>query len=115
MKKTFIVKPEQTAEKMGSGGLAVLATPALVAMVENLCFESLEGELPAGKTTVGGRIDLQHLAPSHVGAEIKISATIREQTAKKISFDFEAFDGQRQIGQGTHTRFVIDKARFMAF
>lgn len=115
MEKVFLVSSEETAEAMGSGGLAVLATPALVAMVENLCFESLEEGIAEGQTTVGGRIELQHLAPSRVGAEIKVIAEITEQTTKKAAFAYEVYDGDRQIGKGTHIRFFVNKEKFMAF
>lgn len=113
MEKKFIVGPEQTAEKMGSGGLPVYATPALVAAVENTCYEGLQATLAEGFTSVGGSLELQHLAPSPVGAEITIKAEITEAKGKKTVFSFTAYEGEKLIGKGRHIRFTVEIKSFL--
>ena len=69
-KQRFTVTPTDTAAHLGSGSLEVLATPRLVAMMESAACAALEGQLPEEDTSVGVRIDIQHLAASAVGADV---------------------------------------------
>lgn len=112
--KDYLVTEDRTAKAMGSGGLDVLATPELVAMVENACYQHLESEIAKEKTTVGGFISLEHVAPSPVGATITIKANLYERDVNKVVFSFSAYEGEKKVGKGNHERFIVDKDQFLA-
>lgn len=111
VKKT--VTAEITAAEMGSGALAVFATPAMVALMEQAASELCEKYTEEGITTVGTAINIQHLAATAVGAEVKAVATVTFCDGRKITFDVEAFDNAGLIGKGTHERFSIKSDKFM--
>ena len=108
------VTEADTAERWGSGLVPVLGTPALVGLMEGAAVHALAGHLPAGKTTVGGRIDVRHLAPTPVGMHARARAELREVDGRRLVFHIEAWDDAEQIGEATHERFVIDVERFVA-
>lgn len=105
--KEFVVGSKDTAEEIGSGDLAVLATPVLIAMVENTAKEYLHKELASEETSVGTEIEAKHLRPSQVGAQITVKVKVDSQEKAKINFSFEAFDNGKIIATGTHQRAVI--------
>jgi len=109
----FVVGKEDTAEVIGSGELPVLATPALIAWMENTAMLSVSGFLPAGETTVGGKIDITHLRPSAIGTEVGVCAILTEVDGKKLTFQIVAKDKIGDIAKGTHIRFIVDKEKFM--
>lgn len=114
MEQKFIVSASQTAEVMGSGDMPVLATPALVAMMENAAMLEARAHLQEGETTVGGSIDVLHLKPSPVGAEIRVTATITFHEERKFEFAIEALQGGALVGKATHTRFAVNRERFLS-
>lgn len=105
---------DKTAIALGSGDMRVLATPAMVALMENAAMMAVAGELADGQTTVGSEINTTHLRPSAVGATVRATATLTEQDDRRLSFKVEAFEGDKLIGSGTHVRFVVDRERFLA-
>ncbi|MBP2099687.1 thioesterase family protein [Enterococcus rivorum] len=105
--KTFIVRDCDTAKIMGSGDLEVLATPAMVAMIENTAKEAISSDLTEKESSVGSFIETKHLKPSKVGAEITVQVIIDSREEKKVNFSFEVFDGNDLIGNGNHQRVVI--------
>lgn len=109
----YQVKEEQTALNMGSGDLEVLATPALVAMMENCAKQLLAPELSSEQTSVGFKMTLKHLAPSAVGAEVKVEAEMLEIERNKVSFSIKAFDGKQLIGEADHQRVIVETAAFL--
>lgn len=111
--KKYPVAKNQTARSMGSGDLEVLATPALVAMMENCAKCLVAEELSAGQTTVGFKMDLKHLAPSAMGAEIRIEAEITDVDDQKLSFAIEAYDQAALIGMASHQRVIVETATFL--
>lgn len=112
-KQRFTVTPTDTAAHLGSGSLEVLATPRLVAMMESAACAALEGQLPEGDTSVGVRIDIQHLAASAVGAEVEVIATLTSREARHLHFSIEATSAGTLIGRATHDRVVVNAKRFM--
>lgn len=112
--KTFTVSPELTARAVGSGGLDVLATPALVTMIENTCYNYLEELLREEETSVGIQIDLKHIYPSKIGSKIEVVLQEIKEDEKSISFEFEAFDGEQKIAFGTHRRAVVVSQKFLS-
>ena len=110
--KEVVVKPENLAVAMGSGDLPVLATPAMVAFMENAALSAVEDQLPEGNTTVGAMIQTTHLKPTALGDTVLVTATLLEVEGRKLTFSV-ASDSQGKIGEGTHIRYVVDRNKFM--
>ena len=113
--KTVFLKVEeaQLASSLGSGSLAVLATPAVVALMENAAA-GLADDILADKalTTVGTQIAIEHLSPTPVGAEVTATARLVKREGRAFSFEVTASDKKGEIARGTHTRVSVDAARF---
>jgi len=109
-----IVTEDDTAERWGSGLVPVFGTPSLVGLMENAAVQALEGHLPPGRTSVGGRMDVRHLAPTPVGMRVRARAELFEVDGQRLVFQVEAYDEVERIGEATHQRFVIDQAAFVA-
>lgn len=108
------VTEAHTAIAMGSGDLPVLATPVMMALMENAAMLAVADQLPEGCTTVGGHITSSHLRPSKVGDTVTATATVTRVEGKKIEFKVEARCGDTLLGEGTHLRFVVDRDKFMS-
>lgn len=102
-----------TAFKVGSGDMPVLATPMMMALMENAAMLAVKDELPQGCTTVGGHIESSHLKPSKIGDLVRAEAEVTKVDGKKIEFKVAAYSGDMLLGQGTHLRFIVDRAQFM--
>ncbi len=103
-----------TAIEMGSGDMPVLATPAMMALMENAAMLAVADHLPEGSTTVGGHIASSHIKPSKLGDSVTATATVTRVDGKKIEFKVEARSGETLLGEGTHLRFIVDKEKFMS-
>ena len=103
-----------TAIQVGSGDMPVLATPMLLALMENAAMLAVKGELPDGCTTVGGHIASSHLKPSKVGDVVTAEAEVTKVDGKKIEFKVAAYSGDTLLGEGTHLRFIVDREKFMS-
>jgi fluoroacetyl-CoA thioesterase len=106
------VSETETAAYLGSGLVPVYATPALVALMENAAVRALEGHLPPGHTTVGGQIDVRHLAATPVGMQVRARAELTEVQGRKLSFRILAWDEVEQVGEASHVRYVVDEEAF---
>ncbi len=111
---TTIVKAENTAASMGSGDLPVFATPAMVALMEYAAMEAVSKALPDEATTVGAEMNVLHIKPSGIGARITATAVLTEVEGRKLTFQVGARDEAGMIGEGTHIRYVVDRARFLS-
>ncbi len=109
---TVKVVAENTALALGSGDVPVFATPALVALMENASVEAVQKYLPPGQTSVGTEVHIKHLAATPVGMHAHARSTVTAVDGRRITFQVEAWDDREKIGEGTHTRVVIDEARF---
>lgn len=109
------VTPDMTAKAVGSGGLEVFGTPYMMGLMECAAMWCVQKELPEGKGTVGVEIASSHLAPTPVGMKVTATAEVTDVSAngKMITFKVTASDAEGLIGEGTHTRAVIDNARFL--
>lgn len=103
-----------TAVRMGSGDMPVLATPAMMALMENAAMLAVADELPEGSTTVGGHIASSHLRPSKIGDVVRAIAEVTKVDGRKIEFNVSAYSGDVLLGEGTHLRFIVDRERFMS-
>lgn len=106
------VNKDMTAVAAGSGELEVLATPCLIALMEEAAYKSVAGSLPEGKGSVGTLIDIKHLAPTPVGMRIKVTSELIEVDGRRLVFKLEAYDEVGLIGEGRHERFIIDNQSF---
>ena len=109
-----VVQPADTADALGNTGVHVLATPRLVSLLELAAIRAIEAHQPPGAGTVGTRIDVRHLAATPVGMRATIRATLREVDGRRFVFVIEGHDEAERIVEGTHERFQIDQARFLA-
>ncbi|MBQ6601426.1 MAG: thioesterase family protein [Clostridia bacterium] len=107
------VTDEATAAKMKSGSLDVLATPCMVALMEQAASELCDKFVPEGISTVGTALNISHLAPTCVGGKVRAVATLTAFDGRKACFDVEAYDDAGLIGKGTHERFTIKIESFM--
>lgn len=110
---TTIVGSNNVASAVGSGGLDVFATPSMVALMEHAAMTAVAPFLAEGDTTVGGYIATSHIAPSPIGATIEAEAVVTAVEGRKIEFSVEARCGEQLLGKGTHTRFIVNSAKFM--
>ncbi|MDY7075390.1 MAG: thioesterase family protein [Chloroflexota bacterium] len=113
-KAEMVVTEADTAARWGSGLVPVLGTPALVGLMEGAAVQALADHLPPGQTSVGGRIDVHHLAPTPVGMRAYAHAELLEVEGRRLVFRVEAWDEMEQVGKATHERFVVDEERFVA-
>ena len=106
------VTEQHTAARFSSGAVPAFATPALLALMEHAAFTATQAVLPAGLTTVGSAVQLRHVAPTPVGAEVVAKARLVEVDGRRLVFFIEAFDGVEKVGEATHERYVVDERRF---
>ena len=103
-----------TALALGSGLVPVYATPALVALLEEAAVNALKPLLEPGKTSVGTRIDVSHLAASPIGMIVRAQATLSKVDGRRLVFDVVAYDEAEQIAEGIHERVLVNEQRFLA-
>jgi fluoroacetyl-CoA thioesterase len=109
----YTVTEADTAAAAGSGEVPVLATPRVLALAERATVAVVAGALEAGATTVGTRVELDHLAPSPVGAELEVQAVLEQVTGRRLVFAVRLHDGDRPVASGRVTRVVVDTAAFL--
>lgn len=107
------ISTSRTAAHFGSGLVPAYGTPAMIALMENSAVAAIQKYLPPGQTSVGTEVCIKHLAASPVGMHARARATVTAVDGRKVTFQIEAWDDRELIGEGTHTRFVVDSARFM--
>ena len=106
------VTENNIAKTLRSGELKVYATPAMVALMEEAAYKSVQDELEAGKGTVGTEMNVKHLASTPIGMEVTAKAELIEVDRRRLVFKVEAFDERGKIGEGIHERFIIDNEKF---
>lgn len=112
-KISITVEQEDTAVRVGSGQVPVLATPRLLALAEAATVRAVEGRLAPGQTSVGTRVELEHRAAGPVGAEVEVVAELAEVDGRRLVFSFTAHGGDRLLASGTIERVVVDTERFL--
>ncbi len=111
---TIKVTDDKTAKVMGSGILDVFATPSMVALMEQTAAESVQPHLDEGVTSVGTKINVEHLAADPVGIEVTCESTLTEVDGRKLCFDITVSDQHGVVGKAYHERFLIKSESFMA-
>ena len=110
---TLVVEERHLAHTVGSGDLRVLATPMMMALMENAAMLAVADELEDGQSTVGGFISSSHLKPTGEGHTVTATAELVAAEGRKLKFKVSASDESGVIGEGEHLRFIIDKEKFM--
>ncbi|TVR41261.1 MAG: hypothetical protein EA394_06470 [Bacteroidia bacterium] len=111
--KTYMVTDKDTAISHGSGSLPVLATPAMIAFLENAAMNCVQAYLPENHTTVGTEINIKHIRATSVGGRIEATSRLVGVEVKKLLFNLEAHDEKGKVGFGTHTRYVVERNTFL--
>jgi fluoroacetyl-CoA thioesterase len=106
------VAPEHTAARVGSGEIAVLATPVMINLIEAAALAACEHLLPDGHQSLGIHLDVRHTAATPVGLRVAAVAEVLAVEGRTITFRVEARDECEVIGGGTHSRVVVNVARF---
>lgn len=108
------VTEADTAIALGSGDMRVLATPRMTALMENAAMLAVAGAIDEGSTTVGGHLDVSHVKPTPVGADVEATAILEKVEGRKLTFHVTATQNGEIIGEGTHLRFIVDRERFLS-
>ena len=109
----IVVGDDDTAAAIGAGDVPVLATPRLVALCEQAAVAAIDGQLPAGATTVGMRVQFDHLMPTSVGMPITAEATLEKVSGRRLTFTVSASDHRGLVAAGRVTRVIVDIERFL--
>ena len=107
------VTDDDTAIALGSGDVPVLGTPRVIALVEEASIKALEGRLQAGSTSVGMRVQLDHLAPTAVGHKVRAEATLKDVDGRRLTFAVAVHDDRGLVAAGKVTRVIVDVERFL--
>ena len=110
---SFPIEMENSAIHIGSGSSRVLASPWMIAFMERVSHRLLTCCLPEGYSSVGTHLDVRHLAPTPVGATIKVRVEILSLDENHVHFTIDVWDELEKIGEGKHERVIIDEARFL--
>jgi predicted thioesterase len=110
----MVVGTNDTAPRVGSGRVAVLATPTMINLIEEAALAAVEHLLPAGKQSLGTHIDISHIAATPVGMMVKAEAELIEVNGRKLLFAVRARDEMDLIGEGRHERVIVTAASFQA-
>ena len=107
------VSDADTAIAIGSGTVPVLATPRVVALCEETSVRAVENDLAPGTTTVGMRVQLDHLAPTAVGQTVSCEATLESVAGRRVTFTVSVNDARGLVAAGKITRVIVDTERFL--
>lgn len=110
----LVVAAEHTAPFVGSGRIAVLATPVMINLIEAAALAAIEHLLPQGHQSLGIHLDVSHTAATPVGLRVTAGAEVLHVEGRTVTFRVEARDPFEAIGGGTHQRVVVSVARFDA-
>lgn len=108
-----ISEARESASAVASGALDVFSTPSLVALFESTALQAVDPKLPAGHGTVGIEVAVKHLKATKIGQRVRCTVTLTAVEGKRLHFSGEMWDEQGRIGEGTHTRFVVNSAEFL--
>lgn len=113
LEKSFIIEDCNSAKSLGSGSLEVLATPAMIAFMENTAMNCVADFLDDGMDTVGVMINSTHIKASKIGDSVLCKACLSEIDGRKLCFTISASDSKGIIGEAKHERFIINKEKFL--
>jgi hypothetical protein len=107
------VAEADTAIALRSGSVPVLGSPKVVALCEQASVLAIEGLLPTGHTTVGMRVQLDHLQPTAVGIEVVVESVLEKVEGRRLTFHVNVNDPRGLVATGRVTRVVVETDRFL--
>ena len=107
------VTDADTAQAVGSGDVPVLGTPRVLALAEAATVAATATGMPPGSTTVGTRVELEHLAPTVVGRTVRAQALLATVDGRRLSFEVTVSDGDQTVARGRVDRILVDRQRFV--
>lgn len=107
------VTENNTAIAYGSGSISVFATPAMIGLMEKAALSSVAPLLPDGYSTVGIKVDVEHIAATPVGGTVQAKSELQELDGRRLVFVVEAYDDKKLVGRGTHERFIVATEKFL--
>ncbi|WP_406071399.1 thioesterase family protein [Micromonospora sp. NBC_01638] len=107
------VTDEDTAQAVGSGDVPVLGTPRVLALAEAATVAATATGMPSGSTTVGTRVELEHLAPTVVGRTVRAQALLATVDGRRLSFEVTVSDGDQTVARGRVDRILVNRQRFV--
>ena len=108
----LLVADAHTAPRVGSGRVAVLATPVMINLIEAAALKACEELLPAGMQSLGIHLDVRHFAGTPIGMRVTATAELIAIDKRTLTFRVAARDEVEAIGDGTHQRVVVTVGRF---
>jgi predicted thioesterase len=108
----LVVTDDDTALALRTGDVPVLATPRVVTLAEEATVQAVDGQLGDGTTSVGYRVQLDHLAPTAVGGTVRAEATLEAIEGRRLTFRVSVSDGHGLVAAGRITRVIVERARF---
>ena len=111
---SYRVTAADTAAQLGSGDVAVLGTPRVLALMERATVQAVARSLEPGETSVGVSVHLEHLAASPVGATVDVEAVVQERTGRRITCTARMSAGERTLATANIVRVVVNRATFEA-
>lgn len=109
----LVVAEADTSIAMHSGDVPVLATPRLIALCEEATLVAVGDRLPSGQTTVGMRVQVDHLAPTHIGSSVAAEASLEKVEGRRLTFTVSVTDHGGLVAAGKVTRVVVETDRFL--
>ena len=109
----LIVTDDDTAIALRSGDVPVLGTPRLIALMEEAALGAVADHLPVGHTTVGMRVQVDHLAPTNVGSRVAAEATLERIEGRRLTFTVLVNDHCGLVAAGKVTRVIVETERFL--
>src|SRR5713226_9261236 len=110
---TTTVVHENTAARVGAGGVEVFGTPMMIALMENACWRAVAKDLDEGDVTVGTLVNVSHLGATPLGQQVRATAELVEIDGRRLVFKVEAYDERKKIGEGQHERYIVNLERFL--
>jgi predicted thioesterase len=110
---SLVVSDDDTALALHTGDVPVLATPRVVRLAEEATVQAIEGMLADGTTSVGYRVQLDHLAPTPVGGKVRAEATLEAIEGRRLTFRVSVSDGHGLVAAGRITRVIVERDRFL--
>ena len=111
---TMIVGTNDTAPRVGSGKIPVLATPVMINLIEEAALNAIDGDLAAGQQSLGTHLDVSHVAATPVGMRVIATAAVDDIDNRRVEFVVRVEDEHELIGEGWHTRVVVTAEKFQA-
>src|SRR5215475_7276000 len=108
----LVVAEQHTAPRIGSGRVHVLGTPVMINLMEAAALDACENLIPEGHQSLGTRLDVRHIAATPVGMRVRATARLVSVEGRTLEFRVEAHDERDLIGDGSHTRLIVNVARF---